>query len=144
MNYKLSKDISKIINKYTSSKIYVVLCEYIKDNIHKDKDYFGTYTSYDRAYASIMIEIKRLYKKYKQHKYLKTEQYSLDYYDDIVNGQMINYLGTINYTNIYTTTHTSKDTYSYPEFKSTKYVYHIQEQYLNDKTIEDGVGTTSN
>lgn len=144
MNYQLSKDISKLINKYISNKIYVVFREYIKNDIHKYKDYFGTYSSYDRAYTSVIIEIKHLYKKYKQHKYDKTENFSIDYYEDVVNGEMINYFGTINYTNIYTIKHTIKNQYNFPELQSSKYIYHIQDHYLNNKNIEDGIGITNN
>lgn len=104
-NNYLSSDISKIINKYISTKIYIVLCEYIKNDMHRSKDYFGCYSSYDRAYCSVMTEIKRLYKKYNEHKYLRTEKYKLDYYDDCINEKLVNYLGNIEYTYIHTTTH---------------------------------------
>lgn len=136
-NNYLSNDILKIINKYISTKIYIVLCQYIKNDIHIFKDYFGSYSSYDRAYCSVMTEIKRLYKKYNEHKYLKTERYKLYYYENIINEKLVNYTGTIEYTDIYTTTYYSNNDY---DVKKSSYIYQIQEQYLNNKTVEDGVG----
>jgi hypothetical protein len=129
---KLSRDIISIITKYTSKKIYIVNKKLKENSQNRGTDLFGAYSTYDRAYASIFIDINRNYKKYKTHQFKEIQSNELEFYEDVywLNNKYVkyNYLGNVKYWNIYTTINEKR-----------QFIYEIQEHFLNVSS-PDGVG----
>lgn len=128
----LSKDIITIITKYTSKKIYIVNRRLRENSQDRGTDFFGSYSTYDRAYASIFIEINRNYKKYKTHQFKEIKTNELEFYEDLyyLNNKYVkhNYLGNVKYWDIYTTINDKR-----------QFIYEIQEHFLNINS-PDGIG----
>ena len=121
---KLNKNIIHIIEKYIPIKIYIVLLKYIKNGFNNYTSVFGVYTSYDLAHTSIMNDINIIYKKRNEHNFSHLEKHPFEHYENL---NQTKFIGTRNYTEIHTTTHIKHE--------STKYIYEIQEQEIDNYPI---------
>lgn len=129
----LSNNIVNIIKKYTSYIVYSVSMKYTEYGCDRSSELFGIYTTYDRAYASIFIDINKRYKKYKKYPFEKKESFKMNFYKDYNKDEHkgINYIGSTTYTQIYT---------KYE--KNSQYIYEITDHFINEQS-PDGVGLCS-